>query len=346
MEATEHPAILTVLPQPIRKVMVLCESRLGSFLCSTPAIRALRAMMPTAELVAVTSPALRDLIARSRDLDRLAAPPPLNQANRACYARQLTQFFLDMQEECFDLAIQLHGYGLQASPYFALFGARVNAGFVSHSDMPGVMDAPLLFPQQGHIVDRFLALSTYLGAPSCGRHTAFPLFPEDEFAAQHLLADTPRPLFGIHPGARSDQRRWDPERCAQASQLFQQRYGGTILIRGEQRDGAVAERVAARVPGPCLNLIGKTSLPVIGAIIREMSVFLTNDTGPAHVAYAVAAPTVTLFASASVTPFWPPEGGPYRPLSCSPVDHERYQGNWLDTITVPQVIEAVEAVLR
>jgi len=346
MDIIERSAILDMLPQPIRKVMVLCESRLGSFLCSSPAIRALRAALPTAELVAVTGEALRGLVSRSTHLDRFAAPPPPDRASRARNARLLTRFFLDMQEEHFDLAIQMHGYGLQSSPYFSLFGARANAGFVGCADMPGMMDAPLLFPQEGHIVDRFLALSTYLGAPSCGRHTEFPLFPEDEAEAHLLLASTPGPLVGIHPGARSDQRRWNPERFAQASVLLQHRFGGTILILGEQCDCEVAEGIASLVHGPCLNLVGKTSLPVLGAIIKKLSVFVTNDTGPAHVAYALETPTVTLFASATMTLFWPPERGPYRPLTCEAIDPERYQGNWLNTISVPQVLDAVEEVLR
>lgn len=346
MNTTEISPLLATLPHPIRKVLVMCETRLGSFLCTSPALRALRAALPTTELVAVTSESLRDLVLRSAHLDRFAAPPPPDRADRARYARLLTRFFLDMQEVHFDLAIQMHGYGLQSSPYFPLFGAQVNAGFVGPVDIPGTMDAPLHFPQQGHIVDRFLALSTYLGAPSCGHHTEFPLFPEDVSEAHRLLASTPRPLLGIHPGARSDQRRWNPERFAQASVLLQQQFGGTILILGEQRDYPVAEHIASLVSGPCLNLVGKTSLPVLGAIIKEMSVLVTTDSGPAHVAYALETPTITLFASATITPFWPPERGPYRPLTCEAIDPERYQGNWLNTISVPQVVLAVEEVLR
>jgi ADP-heptose:LPS heptosyltransferase len=346
MEAANHAGILTTLPQPIRKVLVMCESRLGSFLCSTPAIRALRAALPSAELVAITGAALHDLVTRSSHLDRGVTPPAPDWTNRARYARNLTQFFLAMQREEFDLAIQLHGYGLQSSPYFALFGARFNAGFVSRCDMPGIMDAPLFFPQEGHIVDRFLALSAHLGAPPRGRQTEYPLLPEDESGARSLLADAPRPLLGIHPGARSDQRRWNPGRFAQASLRLQQRFGGTILILGEQGDYEIGARIASLVPGPCLNLVGKTSLPVLGAVIKELSVLVTNDTGPAHVAYALATPTVTLFASATPTPFWPPERGPYRPLTCEAIDPGHYQWNWLDTISVPQVLAAAEEVLR
>jgi ADP-heptose:LPS heptosyltransferase len=346
MNTIERSALLAALPQPVSKVMVMCETRLGSFLCSSPAIRALRAALPSAELVAVTDEALRELVARSAHLDRFVAAPSLDRENRAQSARLLTRFFLEMQEERFDLAIQMHGYGLQSSPFFVLFGARINAGFVGRADMPGAMDAAMPFPQEGHIVDRFLALSTFLGAPPCGRNTEFPLLPEDEGEAERLLASAPRPLLGVHPGARSEQRRWDPERFSEALTRLQRRFGGTVVILGGQLDQPAAGRITRAVNGRCLNLAGRTRLPVLGAIIKQLSVFLTNDTGLAHIAYALATPTVTLFASATPTPFWPPERDPFRALTCEDVDPAHYQGNWLDTISVARVLEAAEEVLR
>lgn len=329
-----------------RKVVVLGETRLGAFLCSTPALRALREALPAAEIVMITAAALRDLVCRLPSLDRYVALPPLTFGQHAENARLLTHFFQAMQEEDFDLGVQMHGYGIQSQPFFGLLGAKINVGFVGPADMPGVMDAPFPFPQRGHTIDRFLELTTFLGAPFCGRDTEFPLHPEDDAEAERLLASAPRPLIGIHPGARSSERRWEPARFAETSASLQQRAGGTVVILGGESDRPTAERIAQGVQGRCQNLTGRTSLPVLGAIIKRLCVLLANDSGPAHIGYTFGTPTVTLFASVVKTPFFPPESGPFRPLLCAcPAGQSTGQVS-LNTIPVEQVQASAEEIMR
>lgn len=332
-------------PAP-RKVVVLGETRLGAFLCSTPALRALREALPAAEIVMITAVALRDLVCRLSSLDRYVALPPLPFGQHAENARLLTRFFQAMQEEDFDLGIQMHGYGIQSQPFFGLLGAKVNAGFVGPADMPGVMEAAFPFPQRGHTIDRFLELTTFLGAPFCGRDTEFPLRPEDGVEAERLLASASRPLIGIHPGARSSERRWEPARFAEASASLQERTGGTVLILGGESDQPIAEHIAQGVVGCCLNLTGRTSLPVLGAVIKRLSVLLANDSGPAHIGYTVGAPTVTLFASVVKTPFFPPESGPFRPLLCASPAGQSTGHVSLNTIPVEQVRASASEIMR
>ncbi len=54
-----------------------------------------------------------------------------------------------------------------------------------------------------------------------------------------------------------------------------------------------------RLRAQCLNLAGKVSLTMLGALIARLSILVTNDSGPAHIAYALRAPVVTLFGSSS-----------------------------------------------
>lgn len=334
-----------ISPAP-RKVVVLGETRLGAFLCSTPALRALRGALPTAEIVLITVLALRELVCRLPSLDRFVALPPLTFGQHAVNARLLTAFFQKMQEEDFDLGIQMHGYGIQSQPFFGLLGAKINAGFVGPADMPGVMEAAFPFPQRGHAIDRFLELTTFLGATCCGRDTEFPLCPEDSAEAERLLASAPRPLIGIHPGARSSERRWEPARFAEASARLQERTGGTVVILGGESDQPIAERIEEGVVGHCLKLTGMTSLPVLGAVIQRLSVLLANDSGPAHIGYTFGSPTVTLFASVAKTPFFPPVSGPFRPLLCACPAGQNTGHVSLDTISVEQVLASAEEIMR
>ncbi len=215
MHTLGNPGILTRLSYLPRKVVIVGQTRVGGFLCTTPALRAFGHALPNTEMVMIAPSALRDLAARSPHLNRFVAMPDLlfEQESRPIDARGFTEFLRAMQAERFDLGIQLRGYGLRSSPYFVLLGAALNVGFMGPADMP-LLDAAMPFPKEGHLIDRFLKLVAFLGVPSSGRHMEFGLDPEDHAAATSLLAGAGSPLIGIHPGATEQERMWQPERFA------------------------------------------------------------------------------------------------------------------------------------
>jgi ADP-heptose:LPS heptosyltransferase len=63
---------------------------------------------------------------------------------------------------------------------------------------------------------------------------------------------------------------------------------------GDASCGALARDLARPFPDRCLDLTGRTSLPVLAAVLARLSVLVTNDSGPAHIAYAVGTPTITI----------------------------------------------------
>src|SRR5437763_6130197 len=145
------PRLLSRLPEPPRKVGLLRASRIGAFLCAVPAVRALRAALPDAEITMVTLPLLRDLVARSPYLDRFVAFPGFpGIAEQLFDARRATAFFQEMQAEQFVLAVQMQGSGVYSNPFTLMLGARMAAGFVRPGEPPGRLDAGLPLPERDH----------------------------------------------------------------------------------------------------------------------------------------------------------------------------------------------------
>src|SRR5258705_13817435 len=95
-----------------------------------------------------------------------------------------------------------------------------------------------------------------------------------------------------------------------------------ILLFGGDEDAAVVQDVLARCHAAAVNLVGQISLRELAAAISRCAVFVTNDSGPMHVAVARRVPTVAIFCATT------PELGffPYmaeaivggRELSCPP----------------------------
>ncbi len=180
----------------------------------------------------------------------------------------------------------------------------------------------------------------------------FPLWLEDHEQADALLANACRPLVGLHMSARDATRRWSLARFAAVGRELLLRKGGTVVLLGEAGEWPEVDGVAREIGKACLNLAGKTSLPVLGGVIARLSVLLTNDSGPAHIAYALGTPTATIFGGGNPEANGPPVNAQYRVLAyevpCRPCGLATCPIGYrcLEGVTVQQAVEAATAVMR
>ena len=301
------PGFLTRLPVAPRKVAVVRASRIGDYICATPALRSLRVALPDAEIALIGLPFVRDLVMRSRHLDRFVEFPGFpGMAEQFFDARRALEFFQAMQAEEFDLAVQLNGSGVYANPFTLMLGARYTVGFIADGDWPSRLDAACPLPDAGPEVERWLVLTTFLGAPSEGAEMEFPIWRTDLAVAAELLADAARPLIGLQPGSREENKCWPAGRFAEAGRALRDRLGGTIVLLGGPDEEGIAAEIDSELSGRVLNLAGRTSVPQLGAVVGQLTILLTNDSGPAHIAYALGTPTVTIFGGTDPARWGPP----------------------------------------
>ena len=182
------PGLLSTLPEPPKRVVILCASRIGDFICATPGFRALRKRLPAALITLIGLPLVRELAERSSHIDEFEPFPGYpGIAEQFFNARRTAAFFSRMQEKKFDLAVQMHGSGVYSNTFTLMLGARSAGGFVREGDGPGRLEAALPWPSSLPAVKRALSLAVFLGAPDCGAEREFPLLPADHRARQTCL---------------------------------------------------------------------------------------------------------------------------------------------------------------
>ncbi|HXR66348.1 MAG TPA: glycosyltransferase family 9 protein [Ktedonobacteraceae bacterium] len=348
------PNLLERLPAPPQKVVLLCASRIGDFLCAVPALRALRARLPDAEISMITLPLLHDLARRLPALDKVLPFPGFpGIAEHLFEARPTVHFLQQAQREHFDLAIQMQGTGVYSNPFVLLLGARATAGFVRPGDQPGLLTAALPHPHHLHEIHCVLALTDFLGAPSMGEELEFPLTELERLRATTFLEDLPRPWIGIHPSSRDPERCWPLKHYVSLAEQLLARQGGTLLLFGDAEAQPAGQFIEQRLPEHCVDLAGKVSLLTLGALIEQLSLLITNDSGPAHIAYALHTSTITLFSKSTSLPTnGPLQPGPFRLLypqelalsASSPRSLDQTGG--IQHISVPQVLHAAEELLQ
>ena len=107
-----------------------------------------------------------------------------------------------------------------------------------------------------------------------------------------------KPTLGINAGATyGSAKRWYPERFAEVAAYFKESYN--IIIFGGPNEIAMAQEIEENLKRLKVknftNLAGKTNIEELCANIGGCSLFITNDSGPMHVAAAYQVPTVAIF---------------------------------------------------
>lgn len=313
-----------------RRVLVLRALVVGDMLCSVPALRALRAALPDAQLTLCGLPWAQTFVDRySHYLDDFVAFPGYpGLPEKTWVPEEITSFLHSMQANRYDLAIQLQGSGSYVNSLIALFGAKRSTGFFRVGDYCEYPDDYLPYPEEGHEMDRLLTLCEFLGAPREGTHLEFPLSDNDtrDLAAlqSHFHWDSAHAIC-VHAGARFSSRRWLPERfAAVADQLAEQGY--SILLTGTEAERPIAERIASQMKRPPHILAGRTSLGAVAALVQSARLVLTNDTGMSHLATAVHTPSVVLAMGSDPSRWAPLDNHRHRclaaPIACRPCNYE------------------------
>lgn len=161
-----------------------------------------------------------------------------------------------------------------------------------------------------------------------------------------------RPLIGMNPGATYGLAKcWSPDRFGELGKRLSKKWKASILLFGKEEERSMAEEILQQLGGGGIDLVGKTRLLQLAAILERCHLLVTNDTGTMHVATAVGTPVVALFGSTD-----PVTTGPWgdghvvvrKDVPCSPclkricpTDHR-----CMELITVDEVEEAITNKLR
>ena len=156
-------------------------------------------------------------------------------------------------------------------------------------------------------------------------------------------------LLTIAPGTISETKHWLSERFAEvARHCIQNGFG--VALMGSGREVPICNEVATAAPG--VANFKQQVLPELAALIRRSTICLTNNSGPMHLAVALARPVVSVFGPTDalwIGPYQRP-GAVLRQEPCSPcylrvLSRCPHGHASVHAVTSPEVIRRIETVL-
>jgi ADP-heptose:LPS heptosyltransferase len=272
----------------MRRALVIHPGALGDVLLAVPALRGLRAAAPEATVVVAAQPRLARLLVSLGVIDE----------------------GLDVE------ALGLHGLFagvLEAGgPPQIRAADRVISWFGSGDEtfvrsLRAVQPTAVVASPSGGVGLVWQQLRRTLGLPATGDTEAIDVPPALREAGRAALASTgwdgTSPLVVLQPGAGGEAKRWPPEGFAAVALGILGRRRASLAVHEGPADAGAGASLRARLPVPTLRLVEPT-LPVLAGALAHAALYLGNDSGVSHLAAAVGAPSVILFAEAQLS--WRP----------------------------------------
>jgi heptosyltransferase-2 len=289
------------------KIVVRAPNWIGDAILSLPALTSLQKNFPDAEIWVTASEWTKGIFA---PLDWVRGTISLSNKNNYKNVQLDAQ---ELKEHAFDIGI-LFTNSFGSALLFSMAKIPQRWGYARDGRhlllTKRVRTSPLEAPR--HHIQYYLSLITKLGLETEPAQLNFPLSDNAVFQAKDLLrslsVDTNKPIIIFSPGAAyGPAKRWPASFFSRLATALQTHHDAEILIIGSDADKEIAASITAPMSKKPIDLTGKTTLPQLAGAISQSALFITNDSGPMHLANALKVPVVAIFG-----PTDPRITGPYQ----------------------------------
>lgn len=331
------------LASPPRNICIVRLSAIGDVTHAVPVLRAIQDQWPETRVTWITSPLEHKL------LSLITGPRYLVVDKKSGWPGYL-RLRRELAGERFDVMLQMQT-SLRANITGACVSADIKLGwdkrrardlhrlFMTHSVPPARFEHQL----QGH-----LSFARSIGLDVQQPRWDFPITEDAAAFVAQQIPDGQRVLV-ISPCSSHPARNWRPERYAAVADYAAERHGIYIVLSGgpSKIEADFGAAISAATKAPVNNLIGRDTLPQLVALLQRADLVLCPDSGPSHLANALATPVIALHAST-----WSRRSGPYDSLELC-VDRfaeaaRKYRGKapeelrWGTRIENPGVMDLIE----
>lgn len=284
-------------PDAIQRIAVVRANGLGDYIFAVPALNALRAKYPDAEIVLLGKQWHQEsLNGRPGPVDRVVAIPPYGgvsaEPGTPEDADAIEAFFQTMRAEHFDLALQMHGGGRYSNPFTQRLGARWTVGMRANDAPPLDRYIPYYYFQPE--VLRYLEIVSLVGATPTRLEPSFALTAADYAEIERLELSAHLPLVVLHPGATDPRRRWPAKHFAAVGAALAEA-GAQLAVTGSAAERELVNAVLSALPVPALDVCDRLTLGGLAALLARSRLLIANDSGPLHLADAVGTRTVGIY---------------------------------------------------
>lgn len=286
-----------------RKFLVRAANWIGDAVISLPALEALRARFPSAEIVVLAKPWVSELYWSHPALSRQIVYDSEGEHKGPRGFRILLRA---LKAERFDAAILFqNAFHAAWTAWRARIPARI--GYARDGRSGLLTDAVEVHPaaafdHQAYYYSYLLFRAGLIEKPRSIVEARLVLSDAEKKWAEKRLESLglrgPRLLVGLNPGASfGPAKRWLPDRFADLADRLIGGLQADVLVFGSRNEKPLAEEIARTMKQRAAFFVGETTLRQFMALLAQCKLVVCNDSGPMHLAAALGLPVVAIFGS-------------------------------------------------
>jgi heptosyltransferase-3 len=279
------------------RIVVVRTDRIGDVVLSTPVLEAIKSRFPESHLSMLVSAYAAEVVKNNPNLDDVIID---DYGERHKGIRGFLSLAKEVKRRDFEVGILLRPTPRLALLLF-LAGIRYRIG-------TGYRLYQMFFNHKvyvhrkmnlRHEVEYNLDLLHPLGMRPKKVLPRVYLGAEDELFAQKAWEEfriAPEDVvLVIHPGSGNSSLNLPPTRFAQVADMLVERMNAKIVLTGVKRERGLIDFVKNNMEHTAIDLVGRTSLRQLAAVLKKCDLVISSSTGPMHLAAAVDTPTVAVF---------------------------------------------------
>lgn len=299
--------------QQYKNILVHSMVNLGDVLLSTSAVALLRQIYPDAKITMMVKPAVAQVVVNNPVIDDVIIYD-YKAKNRSL--KSILIMVKELRQRKFDLSIS---FDRKLRPalltWFAGIPLRVGPDRVFDDKPSWVTKLYTHIIPITHDIINTLQVETYQAivrgftkSNGSAKPVMARIMPEHEQKAEELLQSLPviargtkQSLYRIALCVKGtfSLKDWPKERFAQLIDELSVQYEATFFIIGAPEDRKYADQVIDLTKTPVANFCGQTNLLEVAAVLKKADLFITVDTGAAHIAATVGVPMVVIYGCTS-----------------------------------------------
>lgn len=282
----------------IKKILVIRTDRIGDVLLSTPVLSNLRTAFPKAYIAIMVSPYARDIVEGNPYIDEVIIYDKNNEHKGWL---STLKFASMLKKKKFDLALVLHPTNRS---HIIPFLARIRMRVGYDRNLPFLLTKKIPHLKQlgkKHERDYCLDMLWQLGIKTESQMPFMPIKEESEIWADRMLASfnldlKKEKIVAMHPGASCPSKRWPPQYFANlAKSLIRDNSVKIAVIAASDNEQFGRQLVDLIGSASVIDLVGKTTLSELASFLKRCCLFISNDSGPVHIASALGTPVISIF---------------------------------------------------
>ena len=295
--------------RPPKSICILRLSAIGDVTHVLPIIATLKQQWPETRITWIIGKVEYPLVKSLNDIDFIV----FDKRNGFGEYRKLRQTLKGVN---FDVLLMMQ-VSLRANMISLLIRAPIKIGY----DKSRARDFHSLFinqnidgPARVHVLDTFFQFLEKLNINNRAMNWLLTIDESDRDFAHQIIGDTPTVIINPCSSARKNNwRNWPTQHYAEVINYLTQNNIQVVLTGGpSSMETGYASDIAQACRQPPINLVGKTTLPQLLALMQQARCLIAPDTGPAHMGTVAGIPVIGLYASSN-----PLRTGPYNSQACS-----------------------------